>query len=186
MRVDRETARKNREAVVDAAARLFREQGFDGIGIAPLMKQAGLTNGAFYKQFESKEALGLEATERALEQNQTAWRETLETAQGDAISAFCKWYLAQDHIAHRGVGCAFSTLASEAPRRGKKAEAIFADAIEQSLDLLGGYAPMDRAKALNLISGLVGTLILARAVGDSDLRTEIVAAMTEGTSGLSR
>ncbi len=67
MRVSREQAALNRQNVIDVASRLFREHGFDGIGLKDLMKSAGLTQGAFYKQFTSKEDLVAQASQRALE-----------------------------------------------------------------------------------------------------------------------
>lgn len=179
MRVTKETARKNRASVVEAAAQLFREHGFDGIGISALMKEAGLTNGAFYKQFDSKDSLAIEATEFALEQNRQAWRDALENADGPALAAFREWYLSNDHIRHRGLGCALSTLATEAPRRGVDTQAVFATAIENSLDLLSNFDPITRAESLKLICSLVGALTLARAVGDDPLRSEILAAVTD-------
>lgn len=178
MRVNKETAQKNRASVVKAAAQLFREHGFDGIGISSLMKEAGLTNGAFYKQFDSKDSLALEATEFALEQNREAWRDVLENADGTALEAFREWYLSNEHIRHRGHGCAFSTLATEAPRRGVDTQAEFANAIEESLELLSSFDPMTRAESLKMICTLVGALTLARAVGDNPLKSEIVAAVT--------
>lgn len=179
MRVNRETAKRNRESVVDTASKLFREQGVDGVGIGPLMKQAGLTNGAFYKQFENKDALVLEAADYALKQNRAAWREALKAESSDPLVDFKKWYLSQDHINHRGLGCTYSTLGSEAPRRGKPFQDLFAEAVEKSLGILHDHAPMERSEELETLCGLVGALILSRAVGESDLRAEIIEAMTD-------
>lgn len=180
MRVSKETAQKNRDNVVTTASQLFREYGVDAVGIGPLMKQAGLTNGAFYKQFDSKDALVLEAVDHAFKQNRAAWRETLESESLDALADFKKWYLSQDHIEHRGLGCTYSTLACEAPRRGEPIQALFADAVQKSLELLNKHAPIERSEQVKTLCGLVGALTLARAVGDCGLRDEIVAAMTEG------
>ncbi len=80
MRVSRETARKNRQRVVRTASEQFRINGYDGIGVANLMKAAGMTQGGFYKQFDSKEALELEATELALDENHSVWCKSMEGA----------------------------------------------------------------------------------------------------------
>src|SRR3546814_1848579 len=82
MRVSREQAAENRSRVVEVAGRLFRERGFDGIGVADLMKAAGLTHGGFYGQFSSKDQLAVEATERALEGNAVIWRRRASGAEG--------------------------------------------------------------------------------------------------------
>lgn len=73
MRVSRIQAAENRQTVINVASRLFRERGFDGIGLKDLMEAAGLTQGAFYKQFESKEDLAAQASRRALESASQRW-----------------------------------------------------------------------------------------------------------------
>src|SRR5688572_6186334 len=87
MKVSREQAVQNRERIVEAAARLFRERGFDGIGVADLMNEAGLTHGGFYGHFSSKEELMAEASARALTGSLAVWRKLAERASGDPLSA---------------------------------------------------------------------------------------------------
>src|SRR5205823_5196787 len=83
MRVSREQAADNRERIVEAAAQLFRERGFEGIGVADLMKEAGLTHGGFYGHFSSKEALIAEASGRAFTQSLALWSKIADRASGD-------------------------------------------------------------------------------------------------------
>src|SRR5438477_6001973 len=83
MRVSRVQAEENRQRVIDVASRLFREHGFDGIGLKDLMAGAGLTQGAFYKQFESKDDLAAQASKRALESAFNSWSAIGESNPGD-------------------------------------------------------------------------------------------------------
>src|ERR671937_1457010 len=86
MKVSRAQAAKNRERVVETAAQLFRERGFEGIGVADLMKEAGLTHGGFYGHFASKEDLIAEASARALAQLLARWGKLADRASGDPLS----------------------------------------------------------------------------------------------------
>src|SRR3954466_13018807 len=105
MKVSREQAAENRERIVQAAARLFRERGFDGIGVADLMSEAGLTHGAFYGQFESKEDLAAQACARALEQSAAKWDRALAGQKPeDGLKAYVSGYLSQRHVNDPGHG----------------------------------------------------------------------------------
>ena len=95
MRVSREQAQRNREHVVEVSSRLFRERGFDGIGVDDLMKEAGLTRGGFYGQFKSKEDLKVEASRRAFSMNKDKISKVVaETAEGK-LAALAKFYLSE-------------------------------------------------------------------------------------------
>ena len=87
MRVSRIQAAENRQSVINVASRLFRERGFDGIGLKDLMEAAGLTQGAFYKQFESKEDLAVEASRRALESASARWSDAAAQNPDDPLGA---------------------------------------------------------------------------------------------------
>src|SRR5437762_11734498 len=97
MKVSREQAAQNRERIVEAAARLFRERGFEGIGVADLMKEAGLTHGGFYGHFSSKDDLIAEASERALTESLVLWSEFADRASGDPLPAVAGAYLTRRH-----------------------------------------------------------------------------------------
>lgn len=177
MRVSREEAAKNREKVVKTSGRLFRRHGYDGIGIAGLMKAAGLTHGGFYKQFKDKDALAVESTEKALEENRKYWREVVDAAPDDKLAAITEWYLSDDHRDWQSHGCTFASLAAEAPRHSPELQNVFGDGFKKSLNLLTDQADgPERAEAIRKIACMVGTLILARAVGDNELSSEILAA----------
>ena len=100
MRVSRIQAEKNRQTVIDVASRLFREHGFDGIGLKDLMESAGLTQGAFYKQFASKDDLAAQASRRALESASHRWSAAAAANPQDPLGAVIAFYLS--HGALRG------------------------------------------------------------------------------------
>src|SRR5919109_3192693 len=93
MRVSRIQAAENRQTVINVASRLFRERGFDGIGLKDLMKGAGLTQGAFYKQFDSKEDLVAQASRRALESASSRWSAAAAANPEDPLGALVAFYL---------------------------------------------------------------------------------------------
>ncbi|OIQ34014.1 MAG: hypothetical protein BM559_09045 [Roseobacter sp. MedPE-SWchi] len=176
MRVSRETADKNRKRVVRTASEQFRKHGYDGIGIAGLMKAAGLTQGGFYKQFENKEALELEATELALSENFDMWAEAIKDAD-DPVVALKEWYLSPQHMSAIQHGCTYATLGAEATRDRPALQAVFSRAVETQIDDLAeaiGGNPDSRAEAIQTMAQLIGTMILARSVSDKDLQREIM------------
>jgi len=179
MRVSREVAAKNRQRVVDTASREFRTHGYDGIGVAGLMKAAGMTHGGFYKQFEHKDALAVEATAQALGRNFTHWQRQLDDAGGDPLGTLRHWYLSQAHLEERGKGCTYAALAAEAPRHGEALQEVFTDALERQVeDIAERIDGSDdaRAEVLRTVSQVIGAMILARAVSDPELRDEILDA----------
>src|SRR4051794_23983200 len=104
MRVSRVQAEENRQKVIDVASRLFREHGFDGIGLKDLMEGAGLTQGAFYKQFASKEDLVAQASSRALE-SASRWSDAVAKHLKDPLGAVIAFYLSAEHREERMDGC---------------------------------------------------------------------------------
>src|SRR5690242_20362597 len=97
MRVSRVQAEENRQTVINVASRLFRERGFDGIGLKDLMEGAGLTQGAFYKQFASKEDLAAQASKRALETASCRWSTAATANPEDPLGAVIAFYLSAGH-----------------------------------------------------------------------------------------
>jgi len=184
MRVSREQADKNREHVIDVASRLFRERGFEGIGVADLMKEAGLTHGGFYGQFKSKEDLKVQASRRALSRNKDRWAEVLAEAPSEKLAALARFYLSDAHRDRRGEGCALAALGGDAPRYGPELQTAFKDGIEGYLELLDGImsASSDekrRDKTIAALSTMVGALVLSRAVGDEALSQKILSAAAD-------
>jgi TetR/AcrR family transcriptional repressor of nem operon len=178
VRVSREKAAENRGRIVDAAARLFRDKGFDGVGVDAIMKGAGLTHGGFYGHFASKEALAAEAVTHAL--GRSAARQGGIDSLGELVSD----YLSERHRADRANGCAVAALGADCARHGSALRKTLTASIRGEFDRLasllkrGGPAAR-RRRAIASYAGMVGALTLARAVDDPALAQEILAAARE-------
>jgi TetR/AcrR family transcriptional regulator, transcriptional repressor for nem operon len=174
MRVSRVQAAENRQTVINVASRLFRERGFDGIGLKDLMKGAGLTQGAFYKQFASKEDLAAQASRRALESVFSRWSAAVAANPKDPLGAVVAFYLSTEHREEKMDGCPIVALGSDAARQGSDVKALFEAGIKAHLEILGrliagtGGEEPDR-KAMAILSTMVGALTLSRVVNDPDL-----------------
>src|SRR5262244_3383304 len=110
MKVSREQAAANRERILEVAGKLFRENGFDGIGVADLMKSAGLTHGGFYGHFDSKEDLMAQACARALQNAGAYWTQTVASSQLEPFTALTRAYLSPAHRDNPGKGCVLAAL----------------------------------------------------------------------------
>src|SRR5438445_10176931 len=167
MRVSRIQAEKNRQTVIDAASRLFREHGFDGIGLKDLMERAGLTQGAFYKQFTSKDDLAAQASRRALESAFHRWSTAAAGNPQDPLGAAIAFYLSMERCAERMDGCPVVALGSDAARLGTDVKASFEAGIREYLEMLGpwvGEADGEEpgGKAMAILSTIVGAVLLSR------------------------
>lgn len=181
MRVSRVQAEENRQTVIDVASRLFRKHGFDGIGLKDLMKGAGLTQGAFYKQFTSKEDLAAQASKRALESATKRWSNAAEAKPEDPLGAVVRFYLSMAHCAQKLDGCPIVTLGSDAARQGSEVKASFEAGIRAHLEMLDNWlnetSDEERAsRAMSVLSTMVGAVVLSRAVNDRDLSKQLLQA----------
>ena len=184
MRVSRIQAAENRETVINVASRLFRERGFDGIGLKDLMKGAGLTQGAFYKQFASKEDLEAQASRRALEHASRRWSAAAAADPQDPLGAVIAFYLSAGHREERTDGCPVVALGSDAARQGIDVKAAFEAGIRDYLDLLVSWigdagSEVSRGKAMAILSTMVGAVILSRAVNDEQLSERFLQAAAD-------
>ena len=186
MRVSRTQAAENRETVINVASRLFRERGFDGIGLKDLMKGAGLTQGAFYKQFASKEDLAAKASKRALESASRRWSAAAVSKPQDPLGAVIAFYLSMAHRAEKMDGCPVVALGSDAARQGTEVKASFEAGIKEYLEMLGswvgetgGEVPGGKAKAMAILSTMVGAVVLSRAVNDKQLSKRFLQAAAD-------
>lgn len=188
MRVSRIQAEKNRQTVIDVASRLFREHGFDGIGLKDLMEGAGLTQGAFYKQFASKDDLVAQASRRALESAFSRWTEAAEANPQDPLGAVIAFYLSTEHCAERMDGCPIVALGSDAARQGADVKASFEAGIREYLALLGPWigdadgSEESSSKAMAIVSTMVGAMVLARAVNDERLSKQFLQAAAKSVA----
>src|SRR3954471_10090405 len=181
MKVSREQAAQNRERIVETAAQRFRERGFEGIGVADLMKEAGLTHGGFYGHFSSKEDLIAEASERALMGSLALFTKVAERAPADPLPVIARAYLTTGHRDNPGEGCLLAALGADVSRQGPTVRRAVTDHLRTAVDLLAKLVPgkskaARRQKAISTYATLVGTMVMARAVEDRALSQEILDA----------
>jgi TetR/AcrR family transcriptional regulator, transcriptional repressor for nem operon len=190
MRVSRIQAAENRETVINVASRLFREHGFDGIGLKDLMKGAGLTQGAFYKQFASKDDLAAQASRRAMASACNRLSATAAANPDDPLGAVITLFLSPEHREERMDGCPVVALGSDAARQGADVKASFEAGIREYLELLGSWVggadgEEPSGKAMTILSTLVGAVVLSRAVNDEQLSKQFLQAPVKSLMGLS-
>ena len=181
MKVTRLQAARNRERIVETAAQRYRERGFDGIGVADLMKEAGLTHGGFYGHFSSKEDLIAEASDRALMRSLSQFSTAAERAPADPLPAIARAYLTTGHRDKPGEGCLLAALGSDVSRQGPTVRRAVTDHLRAAVDLLAKLVPgkskaARRQKAISTYATLVGAMVMARAVNDRALSQEILDA----------
>ncbi|WNC94338.1 TetR/AcrR family transcriptional regulator [Paraburkholderia sp. FT54] len=184
MGVSRQQAIENRQSIIAAAEKLFRERGVDAVGLTELTKAAGFTQGGFYNHFESKDALVAAVMNKAMEDGAHRLVAAIEQSEAmgvDPIKRQIDWYLSPDHRAAIESGCPVSTFAGDVRRLGTEARKSYAEGVASNLDYLadaldGANKKERRRKAISILSQLVGTLILSRAVvdADKDLADEIL------------
>jgi TetR/AcrR family transcriptional repressor of nem operon len=191
MRISSEQARKNRDRVVDAAANLFREKGFDSVAVAELMRAAGMTHGGFYNHFDSKDEVEAAACARVFEGalariGAIAAIEDVDVRRR-AFEAYRKRYVSIAARDAAGPACPMVAFAGDMARRPPALRETFAEGLNAYLaayTLASGRDTGARAAAIREFSTLAGALILARGVAKEapDLSAEILAAAVESDS----
>ena len=162
---------ETRARVVKAAAAAVRAKGPDGVGVAEIMKEAGLTHGGFYAHFPSKEALVAAAIGEAFDQGRRRFgRLTAELTGLEAFGAFVDSYVSMDHRAFPERGCPVATIASDLPRQGAAVRAVFDAGVTSLIGRVANWLPGDAEEREGLASSLVaemaGAVALSRAVSD--------------------
>lgn len=176
------------ERIVQAAARAIRRSGYDGTGVADIMKEAGLTHGAFYAHFESREAMLAEAADRAgAESNAFAARVIAAVPPEQALQALIQTYLSREHLAGIETGCPLPALGSEMPRQSPEVRRAATRRIKEMIDLVARQSPdwgqpAAHERALVAVATLVGTLMLARAVDEPALSDALCHATLKSLS----
>ena len=159
------------DRIVDVAARALRRRGYDGVGVAEVMKEAGLTHGGFYAHFESRDAMLAEALVRAGQDSAASMREKIaaQVARGSSpFRAFIEQYLSDAHLSDADCGCPVAALGSEMSRQPPELLAVSAERVRAMIDgVQRVLPPQDDAKAkAQVIAGtIVGTLQMARVLG---------------------
>ena len=180
MRVSKERAAQNRNQILTAAARLFRENGIRATGVDSISHRAGLTHGAFYSQFESKDTLAAEAIRLALSRSKRVWQRTAEGRRGsDAFRSIVAGYLSPEHRDAPGRGCIVAALGPSIARQPRKVRAVFTRELKDAVDFLAELVPgkaMSRRheEAIAAFACMTGALILARAVDDKRFSDQIL------------
>ncbi|MFF6787086.1 TetR family transcriptional regulator [Streptomyces sp. NPDC012510] len=192
MRVTKAQAEQNRAHIVATASRLFRERGYDGVGVAELMAAAGFTHGGFYKHFRSKADLMAEASASGLSQ-------TVARTEGVDAAEFVERYVSREHRDGRGDGCTIAALGGDAARQPADIKTEFAAGIENLLTALQSQSdtPGDagqraaRMMVIDMLAHSVGAIMLSRACPDDSpladeildvCRKEILASLAQGNS----
>jgi AcrR family transcriptional regulator len=170
------------ERIVSAAARAIRRSGYDGTGVADIMKEAGLTHGAFYAHFPSREAMLAEAAARACAETAAATAGVVSSVPAEqALSSMLRTYLSPEHLAQVERGCPLAALGSETPRQAPEVRRVTTRHIKEMIDFVARQSPdwgqpAAHERALVTVATMVGTLMLARAVDEPALSASLCEA----------
>lgn len=195
MKVTKAQSQENRARVVETASALFRERGYDGVSVADLMVEAGLTHGGFYKHFGSKADLMAEATEHGLAAKMREY-------EGVDMRGFVDRYVSRQHRDGRSDGCTMAALCGDAARQPPAVQAQFElgiasmlAAVEQGAMAAGADRAAARAQAISLFAQMLGAVVLSRACPDDSAlsdeildacRSQILAALPETAAPAAR
>jgi len=177
------------ERILEAAARAIRRSGYDGAGVATIMKQAGLTHGGFYAHFDSREAMLAEAADRAGAESVAALEQFAASAPPkEAFRTLVKTYLSRAHVERTDTGCPVAALGSEMPRQAPEVRRAATRRIREMIDLVGRHSPDwgqpgCHEHALVTTATMVGALVLARAVDDPKLSNSMLESARKSLTG---
>ena len=160
------------ERIVSAAARAIRRSGYDGTGVADIMKDAGLTHGAFYAHFASREAMLAEAASRACAESAAAVASVASSVPPRrALASMLRAYLSREHLENAERGCPLAALGSETARQAPEVRRVTTRHIKEMIDFIARQSPDwgqpgAHEQALVTVATMVGALLLARAVDE--------------------
>ena len=189
MRYSKEHKQETHARIVKKASVRLREKGAHGIGVADLMKEAGLTHGGFYAHFDSREALVIEAFAYAMDRSTERWRKVAEdTPPEKRLATIVETYLTPLHRDDPGHGCAVPTLGAEIARESPKTRKAFAAKLEAMIDMMADQIldvprKSARKQAVAALATMMGTLVLSRIAGNGEFSDEILAAGREAVVG---
>lgn len=185
MRYSREHKQETHARIVRKASVRLREKGAHGIGVADLMKEAGLTHGGFYAHFDSREALVIEAFNYAMNRSTERWRKMAEeTPPEKRFATIVESYLTALHRDDPGHGCAVPTLGPEIARESAKTRKAFAAKLDEMIEMMADQVPelprkVARQQAIAALSTMAGALVLSRVAGTGEFSEEILGAGRE-------
>ena len=189
MRYSKEHKQETHDRIVRKASIRLREKGAHGIGVADLMKEAGLTHGGFYAHFDSREALVIEAFNYAMDRATERWRKMAEeTPPEKRLATIVESYLTTIHRDDPGRGCAVPTLGPEIARESPKTRKAFAAKLEEMIEMMADQVPelprkAARAQAIAALSTMAGALVLSRVAGSGEFSEEILGTARETLLG---
>jgi TetR/AcrR family transcriptional repressor of nem operon len=169
----------SRERILDAAARQLGERGLDSVAVAELMQNAGLTKGAFYGHFESRDAMIAEATKRAMQKGQSKLDPLFSGKKKPTLEQVVDAWLDPAHVQNLASGCGICTLAGEARYAGPKVQQVIADQFKTNVQQIArtiGTGETAIARATAILTTIVGAVSMSRAVGDPTVAREILAS----------
>src|SRR5947207_841749 len=189
MRYSKEHKQETHARIVEKASIRLREKGAHGIGVADLMKEAGLTHGGFYAHFDSREALVIEAFAYAMDRATERWRKVAEDTPAEKrLATIVESYLTPVHRDDPGHGCAMPTLGAEIARESPKTRKAFAAKMEAMIDMMADQIldvprKSARKQAVAALATMMGTLVLSRIAGNGEFSDEILGAGREAVLG---
>lgn len=182
MRYSKDHKAETHARIVKNASMRLREGGAASLGVAELMKEAGLTHGGFYAHFPSRDALVSEAFAHAMQQTTGRWRKRAEQApDGKRLASIVNGYLSAEHRDDAGNGCALPSLGVEASRANPKIRKAFSGKLEEMVGVIAEQFPdlspkAARREAIAVVSTMMGAMILARTAGTGEFSDEILSA----------
>jgi TetR/AcrR family transcriptional repressor of nem operon len=189
MRYSKEHKQETHDRIVRKASVRLREKGAHGIGVADLMKEAGLTHGGFYAHFDSRDALVIEAFNYAMERSTARWRKMAEgTPPEKRFASIVETYLTPLHRDDAGHGCAITSLGAEIARESPRTRKAFAAKIDEMIEMIADQLPdlprkAARKQAIAALATMMGTLVLSRIAGSGEFSDEVLAAGRETVLG---
>ena len=180
MKRSKQEKQQTHQRIVRKAAQQVRLEGVNGVGIAELMGQAGLTHGGFYAHFRNKDALLAEICREGMAETLGQLFQAIESAPaGTELSALVNSYLSVSHRNHPATGCVMPSLAAEIARRPEEVRTAFTEGYQQFLERITPLLPEDARQnqldeAITLLAGMVGAVLLARTINDPTLSERIL------------
>jgi len=180
MRYSDEHSRQTRRAIMDAAGRAFREQGRAGAGVDAVAAGAGVTSGALYRQFKSKEDLFAQVTQEGIGRLVNGLCAIRRDNGAQWLEALVRFYVGDAHVSSAGSGCLLPTLAVDVARADKQTKSAFRDGLALAVETMrssGNEPGLSTEEALLFLAKLLGGVVLARATGDPSTRKALERAM---------
>ncbi|SCW82841.1 transcriptional regulator, TetR family [Paenibacillus tianmuensis] len=165
-----------RHKILQSASQAFRANGIKAVSVPQIMSGAGLTHGGFYAHFESKEQLVAEACKSAMEGTVTRLGSIAEQASDEQkLNDVIESYLSAAHCDSAEQGCIMPALAGEIARSSDDIRQVFTEEVSRFLSFVSGLAGQDEDKSIALTATMVGSILLARSVNDSELSDKILS-----------